>query len=81
VFDIDQIANEVMEAIGGDARCEVTYDGYKARFDVLFHTNVEPTKAVAGEIFKVGIVITTADDGTGGIRIKRHAGQCQTAHC
>lgn len=69
--DIDAIAEQIMasDAIPGDARCDVTYDGYRARFDVLFHTNIQPEKAVAGEIFKAGIMVKTSDDGSGSIQI------------
>jgi hypothetical protein len=69
--DIDKIAEQVMtsKAIPADARGSIVYDGYKARLDVLFHTNVQPERAVAGEIFKAGIIVRTADDGTGSIQI------------
>jgi hypothetical protein len=69
--DIDAIAEQVMnsEAIPGDAKCDIVYDGYKARIDVLFHTDIQPEKAVAGEIFKAGIMLKTADDGSGSIQI------------
>ena len=69
--DIDAIAEQVLssEAIPGDAKCDIVYDGYKARIDVLFHTDIQPEKAVAGEIFKAGIMIKTADDGSGSIQI------------
>lgn len=69
--DIDTIAAQVMEseAIPGDAKCDIVYDGYKARIDVMFHTDIQPEKAVAGEIFKAGIMIKTADDGSGAIQI------------
>ena len=33
------------------------------------HSNIQPQNCVAGEIFKAGVSITTADDGTGAIRI------------
>lgn len=69
--DVDAIAAQVMksDAIPADAKCDVTYDGYRMRMDVLFHTNIQPEKAVAGEIFKAGIMITTADDGSGSIKV------------
>lgn len=69
--DVDTIAEQVMrsEAIPGDAKCDVVYDGYKMRMNVMFHTNIQPEKAVAGEIFKAGILIKTADDGTGSIQV------------
>lgn len=69
--DINDIADQIMrsEAIPGDAKCDIVYDGYKARIDVLFHTDIQPEKAVAGEIFKAGIMVKTADDGSGSIQI------------
>jgi len=67
--DIDQIAQQVLEAMPLDSRADVTYDGYKARINVLFHSNVQPEKVVAGEIFKAGLMVKTADDGTGSIQI------------
>jgi len=69
--DIDKIAEQVMtsDAIPADARADVTYDGYRARINVLFHSNVQPEKVVAGEIFKAGIMLKTADDGSGSIQI------------
>ena len=69
--DIDAIAAQVMasEAIPADAKCDIVYDGYRARIDVLFHTNIQPEKAVAGEIFKAGILLKTADDGSGSIQV------------
>ena len=33
-----------------DARAEVVYDGYRARLSVLFHSNIQPERCVAGEI-------------------------------
>jgi hypothetical protein len=67
--DIDKIAQQIIDGCPPDARCDVTYDGYKARVNVLFHTDINPANAVAGEIFKAGALITTADDGTGSIKI------------
>jgi hypothetical protein len=69
--DIDAIADQVMtsDAIPADARADITYDGYKARIDVLFHSNVQPERLVAGEMFKAGIMLKTSDDGTGSIQI------------
>lgn len=69
--DIDKIAEQILTSpsIPGDAKCDIVYDGYRARIDVLFHTNIQPEKAVAGEIFKAGIMVKTADDGSGSIQI------------
>lgn len=70
-YDIDKIAAQVMgaDAIPADARADIVYDGYKSRIDVLFHSDIQPEKCVAGEIFKAGILVKTADDGTGAIQI------------
>jgi len=68
-LDIDVIATQVHQIVPKDARAEVLYDGYRARLSVLFHSNIQPEHCVAGEIFKAGVSITTADDGTGAIRI------------
>lgn len=66
-FDVDQIAAAIREAVPEDARGRVTYDGERARFEVLFHTNVQPENFVAGEFFRAGVVISTDDTGGGSI--------------
>jgi hypothetical protein len=70
-YDVDKVAKSVANALKGvgDARAEITYDGYRATIDVLWHTNVQPSKAVAGEIFRVGLRVKAADDGSGGISV------------
>lgn len=69
--DVDKIAEQILTSpsIPADAKCDIVYDGYRARIDVLFHSNVQPEKVVAGEIFKAGIMVKTADDGSGSIQI------------
>lgn len=67
--DVDKIAEQVMRGVSGDARSEIIYDGYRARINVLFHSDIKPENAVAGEIFKAGVSITTADDGTESIKV------------
>lgn len=66
-FDVDEIAAAIREAVPEDARGRVTYDGERARFEVLFHTNVQPENFVAGEFFRAGVVISTDDTGGGSI--------------
>jgi hypothetical protein len=68
-LDIDVIATQLHGLVPADARAEVLYDGYRARISVLFHSNIRPGQCVAGEIFKAGVSITTADDGTGAIKV------------
>lgn len=67
-FDIDRVASALKEAAPEDARGTVTYDGYKAKFEVLFHSTVEPEKYVAGEFFRAGVIVRTDDSGGGGLR-------------
>jgi hypothetical protein len=67
-FDVDAVAREAAKGIGGDARGTITYDGYKMTLDAMFHSNIAPENAVAGEFFKGTVRIQAADDGTGAIR-------------
>lgn len=69
-FDLDRVARAVAKEIPQGARAEVTYDGTRARIYVLWHTTVAPEGAVAGEIFRVGVLISAADDGTGSIKVE-----------
>jgi hypothetical protein len=66
-YDVDIIAEALAKAAPKDARGTVTYDGYRARFEVMFHSNVKPKDYVAGEFFKSGVIIGTDDTGKGGI--------------
>src|SRR5262249_22568645 len=75
-LDVDTIATQLHGLVAKDARAEAFYDGYRARLSVLFHSNIEPEHCVAGEIFKAGVSITTADDGTGR-HPRRRAGLAQ----
>jgi hypothetical protein len=68
-FDIDELAAQVALVVPPDARADVVYDGYRVRINILFHSNITPERCVAGEFFKAGVLITTADDGTGAIKI------------
>jgi len=67
-FDVDQIAHCVAKASPRDARGTVTYDGYRTRIEVLFHSTVQPEEFVAGEFFRAGVVITTDDTGGGSVQ-------------
>jgi len=67
-FDAAAIARALAEAAPDNARGEVSYDGLKAKFDVLFHSNVKADEYVAGEIFRAGASVRTDDIGGGSIR-------------
>lgn len=66
-WDIDKVAEAVRRACPPDARGRVTYDGDKARIEILFHSTVKPEHYVAGEFFRAGVVIRTDDTGGGSI--------------
>lgn len=68
-FDVDKIAQAIALAIPGGARGSVFYDGQRARFEVLFHSDIEPAEYVAGEFFKAGVLVSTDDTGGGSIRV------------
>jgi hypothetical protein len=67
--DVDQVMRQAAEQIGHNARGTVRYDGYRMTLDAIFHTNVEPKNAVAGEFFKGLIRMKAADDGSGSINV------------
>ena len=67
--DVNQVMRQAAEQIGHNARGTVRYDGYRMTLDAIFHTNVEPKNAVAGEFFKGMIRMRAADDGSGSINV------------
>ncbi len=68
-FDVDRVMTLAAEGIGGDARGDLKYDGYRMTLDAMFHSNIQPQNCVAGEFFKGTVRIQAADDGTGAIRV------------
>jgi hypothetical protein len=68
-LDVDKVAGLVLDAAPAGSKCEVFYDGYRAKMDILWHSNIQPEKCVAGEFFRAGIRVTTADDGTGAVKV------------
>lgn len=66
--DINKIARQVIDAAGASARGTVRYDGYKATIDIIFDTEIPGSNDE--EIFKPGVRIKAADDGSGAITIK-----------
>jgi hypothetical protein len=74
-FDADRVAAAVAaaaEARDPEARAQVVYnpDGGQIRMDVLWHSDVVAESVVAGEIFKAGVRVRSADDGSRGIVIE-----------
>ncbi len=68
-FDIDKIATAIGMASPPGARGSIVYDGTRAKFENLYHSNIAPAEYVAGEFFKAGVLIRTDDTGGGAIRI------------
>jgi len=66
-FDIDELAKVIAHVAPADARGDISYDGRRARFNMLWHTPISPENAVAGEFFKAGVSLTSADDAKTGI--------------
>lgn len=69
-FDVDRIAEALRRAVPDGAKGVSRYDGYRAQFQVLFHTDVAPEEFVAGEFFRAGVYVDAADDGTGSIKVR-----------
>ena len=68
-FDADQLADAVVKAAPPDAKCDVEYKDARVKASILWHTNVNPAQAVAGEFFKAGVVLRSADDGSHSVKI------------
>lgn len=67
--DADTIALAIAKAAPEGSRAEVTYDGERSRFNVLFHSTVEAGDYGCGEIFRAGVVVRSSDIGDGSIRV------------
>lgn len=68
-FDCDRVMREAAAAIGHDARGKVMYNGARMTLDAMFHSNIKPEHAVAGEMFKGMIRVRAADDGSGSVNV------------
>lgn len=69
-FDGDKIGEALAGAFPRDARGSLDYDGQRYRVEGLWHTDVAADQFVAGEIFKAGVIVRGADDGSGSIRVQ-----------
>jgi hypothetical protein len=79
-FDCDKVAEALRRAAATDhrakgARATVAYDGERARFEVMFHSDIQPLDYVAGEFFKAGVLISTSDIGGGAVLVRSAAWQ------
>ena len=73
-FDLDQIAVTLSEVMPKDARVRVRYDGGRARVDVVLHNphnfGAAHDTGTVGELHRLTLRVTSADDGTGGFRLR-----------
>jgi len=67
-FDADLVVDALAVNIDTTARAEIVYDGRRVKATALFHSDVQPEKYVAGEFFKFGAILSSADDGTGSVK-------------
>ena len=70
-YDSYKVLDSIANSLPNEARTEITYagDGGTLNFDVLYHSDLDPQKAAAGEIFKVGFRLRTADNGSSAYRV------------
>jgi len=66
-YDAPALLTEAAEMITDAARVEASYDGLRLRFRAILEVDV-PISEV-GDVFKAGIEISSADDGTGALKI------------
>lgn len=66
-LDVDKVAEIVAQESPDGARVEVVYDGFSARIQILFHTDIDPKNGVVGEVFKAGSMLKTDDTGGGSL--------------
>lgn len=73
-YDLDAIATDVEAYLPADARVRVRYDRQRARIDAVLcnphHFPDSSGAASVGEAHQLALRITTADDGTGGFRLR-----------
>lgn len=66
---VDFLAQAIGTSVPGDARGTIDYDGDRAKFNCLWHSDVRAEDYVAGEMFKVGVIVRADDTGSGGISV------------
>lgn len=84
-YDLDAIAADIAELMPQDARTRVRYDGSRARIDVILqnphHYPDSTGTASVGEAHRLMLRITSADDGTGGFRLRWSAERIRCINC
>lgn len=68
--DADRVAEHMAGRRLPGARGQALYDGGRWSIDLLWHSALESHESVvAGEIFQAGVRISSADDGTGKLKV------------
>lgn len=67
-FDADKTAAAIALALP-ETRAAIKYDGDRLTCDALSHSTVQPERYVTGEVFRVGVRVSTDDTGSGAIKI------------
>ncbi len=81
-FDWDQLAQIIKTTqFPDDARANVMYDGSRASFEVVLHNPYTIEEVSVGRLFRVAIVISSADNGTEGYKIKYKAVRIACINC
>jgi hypothetical protein len=68
-FDVDKVALALGRAAPADAHATVAYDGHRAKFELVYHSDINASEYVAGEFFKAAVRVRTDDTGRGGLQV------------
>ncbi len=68
-FDADAIAAMLKKVLPADAKIDALRDGYRSRITALWHTDTDAERFSVGEFTKAGIVVKSADDGSGALHV------------
>ena len=68
-IDANRLARSLKTALPATAKVDVAYDGYRSTINVLWHDQSLVGEHKVGCFSKVGVVVTTADDGTSSVRV------------
>ncbi len=72
-FDIDEVADALKDTdVAAAAKADIVYDGKRALIDLTFHSDVDASDYVCGEVFKAGVRISTSDVGLGSLRVEAY---------
>ena len=67
VYDVPDLLAEALTMIPAESRVEASYDGLQLRFRAVFDSELRVDNV--GDVFRTGVEIASADDGTGALHI------------